>query len=149
MGLVLDVNGIKIKMHLEKCDDAQTGTVYFKHDISFSSDNWLNFNIDNGAERIFPSSIEEIAKALTEQADNKLTDVKEVICIELAMIFKLYPQTQAKDYYGNDNGDIQDIRTELQVYFWNDRLTANHLTVVLGRDEITKLRDYLVSALNG
>ncbi len=47
MGLMLDVNGIKIKMHLEKCDDAQTGIVYFKHDISFSSDNWLNFNIDN------------------------------------------------------------------------------------------------------
>lgn len=149
MSLMLDVNGIKIKMNLEKCDDTQTGTVYFEHDISFSSDDWLKFQVDNGAERIFLSSVEEIVQALTEQADNKLTDVKEEICIELAMIFKLWPQTQVKDYYGNDNGDIQDIRTELQVYFWNDRLTANHLTVVLGRDEITKLRDYLVSALNG
>jgi len=35
-----------------------------------------------------------------------------------------------------------------KIFFWNEGLTDNHLTVVFGREDIVKLRDYLASRLS-
>ena len=40
---------------------------------------------------------------------------------------------------------IEDIFAEWKIYFWNQGLTDNHLTVTLEREHIMELRDYLAS----
>ena len=89
----------------------------------------------------------ELADAFTELLDNKLSEVKEIICIEPDFVFELYPQTDLREdpkyTYVQPGYEIQDIYVEWKIYFWHGGLTDNYLTITLGRDDVTRLRDYL------
>ena len=67
--------------------------------------------------------------------------------IEPDFKFILYPEEDLRNNpnytYVQPGYEIVDIYLEWRVYFWNEGLTDNYLTVTLGREEITMLRDYL------
>ena len=44
--------------------------------------------------------------------------------------------------------DIEGMYLEWKVYFWDDGLTDNHLTVVLDKQEIVQLREYFRKIMN-
>ena len=148
-----DISGIMVKLQINGYKPTNKDNWYSewcKCDFSFSSDNWLNYHKEND-EVLLSSEVKELAEAFTKLLDNQFSEETEITCIEPDFIFKLYPQTDLRNnpnyLYIQPGCEIQDIYIEWKIYFWNDGLTDNYLTITLDRKEITSLRDYLVSVI--
>ena len=91
--------------------------------------------------------VEELEECLTKLLDNKLSELKEIACIEPDFIFVLHPQSDRREdpkyTYLQQGYEIEDIYVEWKIFFWNGGLTDNHLVITLGREEIKIMRDYL------
>lgn len=153
MWLELDVCGIKVKLRIngyKPTNKDNWDSEWCKCDFLFASGDWLNYHREDD-EVFLASEIEELEEYLTKLLNNELTEVKEFPCMEPDFIFKLYPQTDRRNdpkyTYVQSGYEIQDIYLEWEIYFWNEGLTDNHLIVVLGREEIVRLRDYLASVI--
>ncbi len=149
MWFKLDASGIKINLQIKnyKLTNRKNWDREWCHcDFLFYSDNWLNYHKEND-EVLLCCEIDEISEALTRLLDNKIIEEKEIICIEPDFIFKLFPQKDLRDdaryTYVKPGYEIQDIYLEWRIYFWDDGLTDNYLTITLYRDEITRFRDYI------
>lgn len=149
MWLELDVCGIKVKLRIngyKPTNKDNWDSEWCKCDFLFASGDWLNYHREED-EVFLSSEVEELEEYLTKLLNNELTEVKEFPCMEPDFIFKLYPQTDRRNdlkyTYVQPGYEIQDIYLEWEIYFWNEGLTDNHLMVVLGREEIALLRDYL------
>ena len=147
----IDVDGVRIQMQVkgyEKSNKQNWDDLWCTCDFAFSSGSWLNYHKESD-ETLLSCEIEQLAKALSELLDNKLTDIKEIECLEPDFRFKLYPQIDLKGRQGySPDFDIQDVYLEWRVYFWCEGgITDNHLTVILDRDEIEKLKDYLLNVM--
>lgn len=154
MCLEIDVSGIKIKLKINgyKLTDKENWDIkWCRCDFLFSSGNWLNYHKEND-EVLLCSEIDELVEALTELLDNKISEIKEISCVEPDFVFKLYPETDLRDdskyTYIQPGYNIQDIYLEWKIYFWDKGLTDNYLTITFNRDEIACLRDYLVLVKN-
>ena len=86
-----------------------------------------------------------LEKSLTELLRDQLTAVRVFSCIEPDFKFVLHPKRDlTKEGVICAPGlEIADIYLEWKIYFWDDGLTDNHLTLVMDRDEIRAFRDYL------
>lgn len=93
--------------------------------------------------------VDELADTLTSLLEGGFTEPKELPMTEPDFVFMLYPikdlRKDPKYTYVAPGHEIQDIYVEWRIYFWEDRLTDNFLTVTLYRDDIVALRDYLDS----
>lgn len=153
MWFEIDASGIRIKLQItgyKSTNKDNWDCEWCTCDFLFSSGEWLNYHKEND-EVLLSSEVDELVEAFTELLDNKLTDKKEIICIEPDFNFMLYPQMDLRDNpqytYIKPGYEIQDIYLEWRIYFWHGELTDNYLTITLDREEITILRDYLVSVI--
>lgn len=154
MWLEMDVSGIKIKLQINSYKPTNKETeddTWCKCDYQFFSGDWLNYHKEND-EVLLSGEVEALADGLTELLDNKISEAKEIVCIEPDFIFKLYPKTDLRDdpnyIYIRSGYEIQDIYCEWKLYFWNGGRTENCLTITLYRKEIVSLRDYLLLVTN-
>lgn len=154
MWFEINVRGINIKLQINgygKTNRDNWDSEWCRCDFSFSSGNWLNYHKENYVV-LLCCEVDNLEKALTEQLENKISGVKEIKCIEPDFVFKLYPKVDLRDdpkyTYIQPGFEIQDILLEWRIYFWDDGLTDNFLTITLDRDEIIKLKEYLVWVKN-
>lgn len=145
-GIIIDflVKGYR-KSTRENWDDQ-----WCRCDFSFRSNSWLNYqSVDN--EVLLSCEIEELENSLSLLLENKITEKTTIEPIEPDFKFILFPQEDLRNNpnytYVQPGCEIQDIYLEWRVYFWCEGLTNNYLTVTLGREEITALRDYLRSVI--
>ena len=149
MWLEIDANGIKIKLRIygyKKTNKNNWDEAWCKCGFEFSSEKWLNYHKEND-EILLSNEVEDLEDNLTKLIDNKILEIKEIACIEPDFRFKFYPQINMKDdpknIYIRDGYEMQDIYLEWKIFFWNEGLTENYLTITRYRDDIVKLRDYL------
>lgn len=154
MGIQIDAAGIIVDFFVKgyrKSNKDNWDDLWCRCDFAFRSGNWLNYqSADN--EVLLSCEIDELENSLTQLLDGNITEIKTIETIEPDFKFVLYPQ---EDLLNNPNYtyvrpgyEIVDIYLEWRVYFWNEGLTDNFLTVTLGREEITALRDYLRSIVS-
>ena len=93
-----------------------------------------------------------IIASLTDLLDGKITEPQERPMLEPDFVFMLYPakdlRTDPTYTYIKPRDEFQDIYVEWRVFFWNDGLTENFLTITLEREDIASLRDFLNSCKN-
>lgn len=149
MAFKLDANGIDVTLNIKGYKHGVNDySDWCKCDFSFISEGWLNYHKEND-EVLLSSEVDELINSFSELLSNEIVEEKEIVCIEPDFIFQLYPQkdlTKDPKYtYVQPGYEIMDIFVEWNIYFWNVGLTKNHLTITLYRDDILKLRDYLVT----
>lgn len=149
MWFEIDASGIEVKLQIngyKPTDKDNWDSEWCRCDFLFASGDWLNYHKEND-EVLLCSEVEELADAFTELLDNKLSEVKKIICIEPDFVFELYPQMDLREdpkyTYVQPGYEIQDIYVEWKIYFWHGGLTDNYLTITLGREDVARLRDYL------
>ena len=154
MWLKIDADGIKIKLQIngyKPTSEENWYSEWCRCSFLFSSGEWLNYHKEDD-EILLCSEIDGLVENLTELLNNEISEEKELAYIEPDFVFKLYPQTDLrknpKCTYVAPGHEIQDIDLEWRIYFCNEGLTGNYLTVTLHRDEIERLRDYLVLVQN-
>lgn len=150
----LDANGINIKLRIKgyrSTGKYNWDSEWCQCDFLFASGDWLNYHREDD-EVLLCCEVEGLEEELTKLLDNELTEVKEIPCIEPDFQFVLYPQkdrrTDPKYTYVQPGYEIQDIYLEWKIYFWNQGLTDNYLSITLDREEIKSIRDYLSSVIN-
>lgn len=150
---VLDANGIKFQLDIKgykKSDKDNWDCQWCRCDFLFSSGKWLNYHKEND-EILLSCEVEELKDSLEKLLDDSLVDVKEINFIEPDFEFILTPKqdlrNNSKYLYIKPGHEIADIFIEIRVYFWDDGLTDNYLSVTLYRDEISKFKDYLSSII--
>ena len=149
MSIQIDAAGIIIDLLVKgyrKSNKDNWDEQWCKCDFAFKSDSWLNYqSVDN--EVLLSCEIEELEQSLTQLINGEITEKKMIEPIEPDFKFILYPEEDLGNNpnytYVQPGYEIVDIYLEWRVYFWNEGLTDNYLTVTLGREEITMLRDYL------
>ncbi len=95
---------------------------------------------------LMSSEIDEMELLFTEFLEGKITEVKELPFVEPDFIFYLIPDENVRpqnDSFTYNLHSYKDISMEWRIYFWDDGLTDNYMTLTLDRDDITALRDYL------
>ncbi len=155
MCFIMDVSGIVVHLRIkgyEAARENEWGGPWCKCDHAFRSGDWLNYHKEED-EILLSCEIEELEIGLTRLLNDELEDITEIRCIEPDYIFILHPKRDLRKdphyVYVQKGYEIADIYMEWKVYFWHDGLTDNHLTLTLGRNEITLLRDYLSSVMRG
>ena len=150
---ILDVSGIKIQFNIsgyQKSNRDNWDCQWCKRDFSFSSGNWLNYHKEDD-EVLLSCEVEELEHSLTNLLNDKLEGVKEISFIEPDFEFILIPKQDLRNnsnfLYIAPGHEIADIFMEIRVYFWNDGLTANYLSITLDRDEIAEFKKYLSSVI--
>lgn len=149
MSIQIDAAGIIIDLLVKgyrKSNKDNWDEQWCKCDFAFRSDSWLSYqSVDN--EVLLSYEIEELEQSLTQLLNGEITEKKMIEPIEPDFKFILYPEEDLRNNpnytYVQPGYEIVDIYLEWRVYFWNKGLTDNYLTVTLGREEITMLRDYL------
>lgn len=149
MSIQIDAAGIIIDLLVKgyrKSNKDNWDEQWCKCDFAFKSDSWLNYqSVDN--EVLLSCEIEELEQSLTQLINGEITEKKMIEPIEPDFKFILYPEEDLRNNpnytYVQPGYEIVDIYLEWRVYFWNEGLTDNYLTVTLGREEITMLRDCL------
>lgn len=154
MWFQIDADGIKIKLQIngyKPTSKENWDSEWCRCDLFLSSGEWLNYSKEDD-EILLCSEIDGLVENLTELLNNEISEEKELACIESDFIFELYPQTDlrkdSKCIYVAPGHEILDIYLEWRIFFWNEGLTGNYLTITLCRDEIELLRDYLVLVQN-
>ena len=154
MWFQIDADGIKIKLQIngyKPTSKENWDSEWCRCDLPLSSGEWLNYSKEDD-EILLCSEIDGLVENLTELLNNEISEEKELACIESDFIFELYPQTDlrkdSKCIYVAPGHEILDIYLEWRIFFWNEGLTGNYLTITLCRDEIELLRDYLVLVQN-
>lgn len=123
MWFEIDVSGIEVKLQIngyKPTDKDNWDSEWCRCDFLFASGDWLNYHKEND-EVLLCSEVEELADAFTELLDNKLSEVKEIICIEPDFVFELYPQMDLREdpkyTYVQPGYEIQDIYVEWKIHF--------------------------------
>lgn len=116
--------------------------------FSFKFGSTINYEVEND-ELLMPEDIDGLITSLTELLDGKITEPTEEVMTEPDFVFMLYPQkdlrTDPKYTYIAPGHELQDIYVEWRIYFWNEGLTDNYLTITLNRSDVISLRDFLNS----
>lgn len=155
MYMEMDVSGIVVRLRIKEYETSAIGDAcsqWCKCDFSFHSGDWLNYHKEDD-EVLLSCEVEELESALTKLLDDEIEEIREIRCIEPDFIFTLHPKRELRKdpsyTYIQPGYEIADIYLEWKIYFWNEGLTDNFLTVTLDRDEIIHFRDYLSSVLRG
>lgn len=148
MWLKLNLDGIAVQLQIRKyvkvADDWDW--TWCKTDFSFRSAPWLDYAKEND-EVLLAREVDELAESLEKLLSDKLDGPREFACIEPDFVFILNPKEDLRNnpriLYIRPGCEFSDISMEWQVYFWDDGLTANYLSVALGQEEIEYLLIYL------
>lgn len=115
-------------------------------DFSFVCESLLNYRRDND-EVLLSCEIEELSYLLDELLSDRLSEIKSMECIEPDFQFVLHPKRDLrkdpKYAYIKKGYEIADIYMEMKIFFWDDGLTDNFLSIKFYREDIQYLRNYL------
>lgn len=116
-------------------------------DVEFTvqSDSWLNYA--QSGELLLACEIEEMASAFGDLMQDKIQDISDLEFVEPDIKFVLEPKKDLRDdpriTYVKPGHEILDISAQMQISFWNGWLTANYLSLAMGRTEISMFATYL------
>lgn len=154
MSFILDLSGIELKLDIRGYDknyDKTSDNSWCECDFSFRARPWLDYEIKND-ELLLSSEVDELSESLTKLLKGEFCEhceCYEFWCLESDFAFKLYPQKDLREdpkyAYVAPGYEFQDIYLEWCVYLWHDYCTENFITFTLQREDIEKLRDYLIS----
>ena len=149
MWIKLDLCGIIVSLRIrqyKKVDDAHWDSVWCKTDFSFISEPWLNY-AKKDEELLLAREVDDLADALEKLLNDQLSAPTEFACIEPDFIFELNPKedlTNNPDHvYIRPGYEIKDIDLKWKVFFWDEGLSGNYLSVELIRPDIECLLTYL------
>ncbi len=155
MWLDMNVCGINVQLRIKGYKisrEEDWDSQWCKCDFVFRSGDWLNYHKEDD-EVLLSREIEELEMSLTKLLNDELEEKSEFQCMEPDFCFILHPKRDLRKdpniIYVQKGYEIADIYMEWEVYFWDEGLTDNHLTVTFDRDEIILLRDYLSSVIRG
>ena len=113
-------------------------------DYSFQAGNWLHYHGEKD-EVLLSCEVEILEKALTALLRDQITEVEQLSFAEPDFRFVFHPKRDRRKegVICRPGTEIADIYLEWKIYFWDDGLTDNHLTIVLDREEIRAFRNYL------
>lgn len=149
MWLKLNLDGIVLSLRIRqykkvKADDWDS--TWCKTDFSFMSEPWLNYSKEDD-EVLLAREVDELVEALEKLLTDQLYEPTELTCIEPDFIFELNPKEDLRKnpryLYIQPGCEIADIDLEWKVFFWNEGLTGNYLSVALARPDIECLLTYL------
>ena len=149
MWLKLNLDGIVLSLRIlqykkVKADDWDS--TWCKTDFSFMSEPWLNYSKEDD-EVLLAREVDELVEALEKLLTDQLYEPTEFTCIEPDFIFELNPKEDLRKnpryLYIQPGCEIADIDLEWKVFFWNEGLTGNYLSVALARPDIECLLTYL------
>lgn len=146
-----DIGGIQVILRIDDYQNPSKhdfGDVWCDCGYSFRFGDIINYHKEHD-ELLMPEEVDELATVLSELLDGAVTEPCEVPMTEPDFVFLLYPEKDLRNdpkyTYVAPGYEIQDIYVEWRIYFWNDGLTENFLTITLGRADITAFRDFLIS----
>lgn len=146
----IDLCGIKFQLNIKGYQDSTKGgwdEQWCDVDFAFISPNWLNYHKEND-EVLLSCEIEELAQSLDDLLQDRLTEIKTIECIEPDFNFILTPKRDLRNdpryTYVREGCEIADIYMEMKVFFWNDGLTDNYLSITFNRTDIEYLKQYLL-----
>jgi len=151
--LKLDVHGLIVELNIKDfvVSNRDTWDSDWCHvDFSFQLNGAIDYSrFDN--EVLLSDEVIDIEEKLTLLLNDKIDQITEIVCMEPDFVFVLYPKKDLREdpkyTFIQEGYEIEDILVEWKVYFWNQGLTDNYLTVTLNRKDITQLRDYLSSII--
>lgn len=150
MSLNLDLRGIQLDfaVHDYKASaENDRFPKWYNVDFHIRSGNWLDYQLHG--ELLMHDEVDEILSRIDALLNSGVGESSVWECVEPDFRFTFHPQkdlTNDPRYtYVAPGHEIEDIKLEWSVYFWDSGLTENHLTLVLFREEIIALRNYLKS----
>lgn len=138
MWLKMNIDGIILELNIrgyQPSDHDNWDSKWCDVGYRFSSNDWLNYGKDHD-EILLSCEVEYLEKILGDLLSGNIKDERSMGCIEPDFQFVFSP---AREAYG-----VEDVYLEWQVYFWDDGLTANYLSLTLDCNEIELLRNYLL-----
>ena len=148
------VDGMDIMLRIDNYQspsEHEYGDRWCDCSFSFRFGEIINYHKDHD-ELLMPEEVDALADGLTDLLDGKITEPQERPMLEPDFVFMLYPakdlRTDPTYTYIKPRDEFQDIYVEWRVFFWNDGLTENFLTITLEREDIASLRDFLNSCKN-
>lgn len=152
MALKLDLCGIQLEFAINNYKPSTEHDRFATWcDVEFciSSADWLNYRIEG--ELLMNDEVLEILSRIDDILNCDVGDPNVWECMEPDFKFTFYPKNdRTKDpkyLYVRPGCEIEDIRLEWSVYFWDGRLSGNRITLVLSRENIVELRQYLASVV--
>ena len=147
MWFYLNASGMEINFRINDYEPSTKDDWYgqwCRCDYSFQFRNYLNYQKSTD-EVLLSCEVEGLEEALTKLLRDQILEISELSFAEPDFKFILHPKRdKRKDgVICRPGTEIADIYLEWKIYFWDDGLTDNHFTVVLGRDGIRAFRDYL------
>lgn len=144
-----DLSGIEVMLRIDNYQSPSKHTYgdwWCDCGFSFRLGNIIQYSVEHD-ELLMPEDIDSLAISLTRLLDGDLTEPTEEAMTEPDFVFMLYPQKDLRNdpkyTYIPPGHEIQDIYVEWRIYFWNDGLTSNFLTITLDREDIISFRDFL------
>ena len=143
MCLYLNADGINIHLDIRNYkafnkDDLDS--VWCRCDYKFSCGEWLNYHNEDD-EILDSSEVERLESMLTLLINGMITTEQEIEFTEPDFSFCISPAVEIQNTF-------LDISAEWRIHFWDDgALTCNYLSIMLDRDEIKELKEYLSSII--
>lgn len=148
MALNLDLCGIQLNFAIHNYKPSAENdrfATWCNVDFHIRSGNWLDYQIDG--ELLMNDEVVEILTRIEDILNCGVGEPSVWQCIEPDFRFTFHPKkdlTKDPRYtYVAPGHEIEDIKLEWSVYFWDGGLTENRLTLVLFRKDIVALQQYL------
>lgn len=153
MSLKLDLCGIQLDFEIRNYKPSAADnrfTEWCLVDFHVCSGKWLDYHIDG--ELLMCDEVDEIIAHIDNLLNDGVGELHTCECIEPDFRFAFSPQKdRTKDpryTYVAPGYEIEDIKLEWSVYFWDGGLTENRLTLVFVREDIVALQRYLRSVID-
>ena len=145
-----NINGIQVTLRIDGYQDPAAhgyGDVWCDCGYSFRLADVLDYRCEHD-ELLMPEEVDALAVAFSDLLEGRLAAPREIRLMEPDFVFLLCPETDLRTdpevIYVAPGCELQGIRAEWRVYFWNEGLTDHYLTIALGRDDIAAFRDFLL-----
>lgn len=145
--LKLNLDGIKLLFKIagygrktgDWCDE------WCDVEVSIIADNWLHYT--QSGELLLACEVRDLLAQFEDLISNKILEPKELEFVEPDFTIKLNPQKDLRNDlahpYVAEVHEFVDIDAEFKVFFWDDVLTANYLSLCLDREDILAFVTYL------
>lgn len=153
MSICLDLDGIEFKFQIDEYKQDSNDireAEWCKCDLQLTSESGLNLNRSGGLLQC--CEVDEIQHEMNELLRNDETgEPRELEFTEPDFRMVVHPRKDLrKEYeYCVEGYEFQDIFIEWKMYFWNYGLTDNYIAVVLRRDDIQKMVEYISNIVDG
>lgn len=148
--MTLDVHGIRLEFSVNEYRRKESAYEdWCDVDFHIQSGQWLDYHITG--ELLLRADVDGILSGIDRLVTSGVDAPYEWPCTEPDFHFMFHPPkdlTKDPKYtYVAPGYEIEDIKLEWSVYFWDRGLTDNRLTLTLFRRQITALREYLRSVV--